>query len=73
MSATYFHMSQDLFNKWTYALIDEAYDWKQLGLSNEYCNDISMPKYGLRLINWQDRSFYIIDEKKYAIFLLRYQ
>lgn len=69
----YFHMDENLFVKWTFALIDEAYDWKQVGISDEYCNTISVPKYGLRLINWPDRSFEIVDEHKYTVFILRYQ
>lgn len=69
----YFHMTGDLFDKWVNMLIEEAYDWKQIGISNEYCNKISEPKYGLSLIDWQDHSFKIVDEKKYSIFLLRYQ
>jgi hypothetical protein len=69
----YFHMDENLFEKWTFALIDEAYDWKQVGISDEYCNTISVPKYGLRLINWPDRSFEIVDGHKYTVFILRYR
>lgn len=69
----YFHMEPELFEKWTYALLDEAYDWKQIGISNEYCNSISVPRYGVELVDWQNRFFIIKDDKKYAVFLLRYQ
>ena len=69
----YFHMDEDLFDKWTDNLIIKSYDWKQIGISNEYCNQISEPEYGLRLIDWTDRGFEIIDEHKYTVFLLRYQ
>ncbi len=69
----YFHMDEKLFDEWTYQLIDKAYDWKELGISNEYVNQISEPEYGLRLVHWSDRSFEIVDEHKYTIFLLRYR
>ena len=69
----YFHMDVDLFDKWTDMLIEKAYDWKQIGISNEYCNSISEYVAGLRLIDWQDKSFYVVNEKKYMIFLLRYR
>jgi hypothetical protein len=69
----YFHMDAKLFDTWTYLMIDNAYDWKQLGISNEYCNQISEPEYGLRLIDWQDKAFEVIDEHKYTIFLLRHR
>jgi hypothetical protein len=59
----YFHMDQKLFDTWTDNLIIKSY----------YCNQISEPEYGLRLIDWQDRSFEIIDEHKYTVFLLRYR
>ncbi len=39
----YFHMDEKLFDTWTYLLLDNAYDWKQIGISNEYCNQISEP------------------------------
>lgn len=69
----YFHMDEKLFDTRTYLLIDNAYDWKQIGISNEYCNQISEPEYGLRLIDWQDKAFEVIDENKYLFFLLRYR
>ena len=69
----YFHMRGDLFDKWVNMLIEEAYDWKQIGISNDYCNSISIPKYGLEIINWEDHAFNIVDDKKYSVFLLRYQ
>ena len=69
----YFHMDAKLFDEWTYQLIDNAYDYRQIGISNEYCNQISEPEYGLRLIDWQDKSFEVIDENKYLCFLLRYR
>jgi hypothetical protein len=69
----YFHMDEKLFDTWTNLLIDwDTHDWRQIGISNEYCNQISEPEYGLRLINWQDKAFEVIDEHKYTIFLLRH-
>jgi hypothetical protein len=66
-------MDEKLFDTWTYLLIDNAYDYRQIGISNDYCNEISEPKFGLRLINWPDKAFEIVDEPKYAVFLLRYR
>ena len=70
---TYFHMDEKLFDTWIYLMIDNAYDYRQIGISNEYCNQISEPEYGLRLIDWQDKAFEVIDENKYLFFLLRYR
>lgn len=70
---TYFHMDPKLFDTWTDQLIDKSYDYRQIGISNEYCNQISEPEYGLRLIDWQDKAFEVIDENKYLFFLLRYR
>jgi hypothetical protein len=67
------YMDDKLFDEWTYQLIDKAYDWRELGISNEYVNQISEPEYGLRLINWRDKEFEIVDEHKYTVFLLRYR
>ncbi len=69
----YFHMDVKLFDTWTDQLIDRAYDYRQIGISNEYCNQISEPEYGLRLIDWQDKAFEVIDENKYLFFLLRHR
>ncbi len=69
----YFHMDVKLFDTWTDQLIDKAYDYRQIGISNEYCNQISEPEYGLRLIDWQDKAFEVIDENKYLFFLLRFR
>ena len=69
----YFHMDVKLFDTWTDQLIDKSYDYRQIGISNEYCNQISEPEYGLRLIDWQDKTFEVIDENKYLFFLLRYR
>lgn len=66
-------MNTKLFDTWTDLLIDKAYDYRQLGISNEYCNKISEPEFGLKLINWPDRAFEVVDEHKYAVFLLRYR
>ena len=66
-------MDNKLFNTWTDLLIDEAYDWKQIGISNAYCNKISEPKFGLKLIGWTAQHFEVVDEQKYTIFLLRHQ
>ena len=69
----YFHMDVKLFDTWTDQLIDKAYDYRQIGISNEYCNQISEPEYGIRLIDWQDKAFEVIDENKYLFFLLRHR
>lgn len=69
----YFHMDEDLFDIWIDTLIHKSYDWKKIGISNEYCNQISEPEYGLRIISWQDRAFEVIDENKLVVFLLRYR
>jgi hypothetical protein len=66
-------MDVKLFDAWTDQLIDKAYDYRQIGISNEYCNQISEPEYGLRLIDWQDKAFEVIDENKYLFFLLRFR
>ena len=68
----YFHMDPTQFDIWTDQLIDKSYDWKMIGISNEYCNQISEPEYGLKLISWPDKSFEVIDQHKYLVFLLRY-
>jgi hypothetical protein len=70
---TYFHMDEKLFDTWTYLMIGNAYDYRQIDISNEYCNQISEPEYGIRIIDWQDQEFQIVDEHKYLIFLLRYR
>ena len=69
----YFHMDEKLFDIWTDQLIDKSYDWKQIGISNDYCNQISEPEFGLRLISWPDQAFEVIDAHKYTVFLLRYR
>ena len=69
----YFHMNAKLFDTWTDQLIDKSYDYRQIGISNEYCNQISEPEYGLRLIDWQDKAFEVTDENKYLFFLLRHR
>jgi hypothetical protein len=66
-------MDPKLFDTWTDQLIDKSYDYRQIGISNEYCNQISEPEYGLRLIDWQDKAFEVIDENKYLFFLLRFR
>jgi hypothetical protein len=66
-------MDEKLFDAWTYLLIDNAYDYRQIGISNDYCNQISEPHYGLRLINWPDKAFEVVDEQKYTVFLLRHR
>jgi hypothetical protein len=67
------YMDKELFDTWTDNLIIKSYNWQQIGISNDYCNQISEPEYGLRIINWQDREFEIIDVHKYTVFLLRYR
>ena len=69
----YFHMDAELFDSWADQLIIKANDWRNLGVSNDYCNQISEPEYGLRLIDWNDKSFEVIDENKYLFFLLRHR
>jgi hypothetical protein len=66
-------MDAKLFDTWTDQLIDKSYDYRQIGISNEYCNQISEPEYGLRLIDWQDKAFEVTDENKYLFFLLRFR
>jgi hypothetical protein len=66
-------MDERLFDVWQELLIDNAYDWKEIGISNDCCNTISVPMFGLRLLNWPRHSFEIVDEKKYVLFLLRHQ
>jgi len=65
-------MDGRLFDVWQELLIDNAYDWKEIGISNDYCNTISVPMFGLRLLNWPRRSFEIVDKKKYMMFLLEW-
>lgn len=67
------YMDEKLFDTWTDNLIIKSYNWQQIGISNDYCNQISEPEYGLRIVNWQDREFEIVDEYKYTVFLLRYR
>jgi hypothetical protein len=69
----FFHMDKDLFTKWTDMLLEYAYDWKRIGISDDFCNRISEPRFGLRLIDWQDKSFEVVNHQKYIVFLLRYQ
>ena len=69
----YFHMDTKLFDVWVELLIDNSYNWKSIGISNEYCNQISEPEYGLKLIDWNDKSFEVVDEHKYLVFLLRHR
>lgn len=69
----FFHMDKELFKKWTEVLIEDSYDWKRIGISDDYCNKISEPRYGLRVIDWNDRSFEVVNSQKYMTFLLRYQ
>jgi hypothetical protein len=65
-------MDDHMFGFWENMLIDEECDWKQVGISNDYCNTISEPKYGLKIINWNDKIFEVTCEKKFVFFLLRY-
>jgi len=51
-------------------MLESGYDWKQIGISNDYVNQILEPKWGMQLISWPDREFEIVDEPKYIIFLL---
>ncbi len=64
-------MDAKLFDTWTDMLIDKAYDYRQIGISNEYCNQISEPEYGIRIIDWSDKLFEVVDDHKYLVFLLK--
>lgn len=66
-------MNDDLFTIWVDLLIDNGYDWKEIGMSDDYCNQLSEPKYGIRLLNWTDQAFEVVDAHKYTTFLLRHQ
>jgi hypothetical protein len=66
-------MDNKLFDTWTDQLLDKSYDWKQIGISNDHCNEISEPEFGVKLTNWPDRLFEVVDEHKYTIFLLRFR
>lgn len=68
-----FYMNDDLFIIWVDLLIDNGYDWKEIGISDDYCNQISEPKYGIRLLNWPDKAFEVVDAHKYTTFLLRHR
>jgi hypothetical protein len=67
----HFCMDAKLFDTWTDQLIDKAYDYRQIGISNEYCNQISEPEYGIQIIDWSDKSFEVVDDHKYLVFLLK--
>ena len=69
---TVLQLSQTVFDAWTYALIDQSYDYRQIGISNDHCNSISEPNFGLRLIDWPDRRFYVVNSALYTHFLLKY-
>lgn len=69
----YFHMQHGDFKTWVDVLVSEGYDWKQVGISDEYCNELTIPRFGLKLISWPDRAFQITDEQKYLAYVLRYQ
>ena len=65
-------MDPKQFDLWVDMLLDEGLYWAEIGVSNEYCNSISVPKYGLKLKIWSEMAFEVTDEKKYMFFLLRY-
>ena len=69
----HFIMDKKLFSTWTDNLIIKSYNWEHIGISNDYCNQISEPEYGIKIIDWSTREFEVIDEQKYTIFLLRYR
>lgn len=66
-------MSPEEFDIWVNMLLENSYDWKQIGISNKYCNNLSVPKHGIKLISWPDRAFEVTDAKKYLAYVLRYQ
>jgi hypothetical protein len=59
-------MDRKLYLEWKDAL-------KQNAGFREPLSDISESKFGLRVINSTDRSFEVVNHKKYMTFLLRYQ
>jgi len=65
-----FTLSSTVFNDLVFWMLESGYDWKQIGISNDYVNQILEPKWGMQLISWPDREFEIVDEPKYIIFLL---
>jgi hypothetical protein len=62
----FFRMDPKLFLEWKVAVRQDAVFYQ-----TQY--DISESKFGLRLINVNDRSFELVNHKKYMTFLLRYQ
>lgn len=69
----YLYMTKELFSKYIDMLIDEGDDYRKIGESDEYCNSISIPLYGIELLEFSTRNVYIVDNKKYMLFLLRYR
>lgn len=69
--STLINMDEDIFTQWTQALKDAGYHWEARGIANSHCNQISEPMFGVRIVNWPERRFEIIDEQKYVMFLLR--
>lgn len=65
-------MSESAFNILIDWLLDNGYDYKEIGISNLYVSNITGPEFGIRLLNWHDRMFEVTDEKKYLIFTLRH-
>lgn len=65
-----FTLNEPAFHDLVIWMLESGYDWKQIGTSNEYVNDIIQPIWGIRLLRWSFREFEIVDEPKYIIFLL---
>jgi hypothetical protein len=62
----FFRMDRKLFAEWQNA-VKENVGYREL------LSDVSESKFGLRLLNQGDRSFELVNHKKYMTFLLRYQ
>ncbi len=72
MKLNMFNMSEKQFDDYVGLLIDEGYDWQQIGISDGYCNNIMVDKYGLFLLSWPDKAFQVVDPQKYMYYKLRY-
>jgi len=66
------YMSEWAFNNLMKWLFDNGYEWKSIGISNMYINKVIVPAAGLCLVDWANRQFEIIDEKRYVAFSLKY-
>ena len=66
------YMSEQVFDNLIDWLLDNGHDWKRVGISNMYINKVIVPAAGLYLVDWVNRQFEIIDEKRYVAFSLKY-